>query len=310
MKASKRYRRAKRTFKRIVKGKVFEKSEFGTGLSDYTLYGLLSQQKSRPDGTVLNPVKLVIEPTKQASQSLSPVQIYIGSEPSQHRAERVLLWSIYRERNPERHYDVFLMNDLVGFERAGWKTGFTAYRYAIPELAGYRGRAIYNDVDQIYLEDPGFLFDEAMDDAAILALGSIDTSVMLMECPALEQLWSIEAIAEAPRERLHAAMLDLLRGRDLAGDLPPDWNARDHEYTAGQSKLLHYTILHTQPWVPFPSKLRYSENANADVWNKLESEADENGFAPAWKSSPARSYSEMEGFFRMSPELDMSKGAR
>ena len=46
-----------------------------------------------------------------------------------------------------------MMKDLDGFDRRGWKTGFTNYRYAIPSLGGHKGRAIYNDVDQIYLGD-------------------------------------------------------------------------------------------------------------------------------------------------------------
>lgn len=290
-------RRAKRTFKRIVKGKVFEKSEFGTGLGDYTLYGHMSKFKSRPDGTLATPQKLVIEASGEVAQALPPVQIYIGTEPSQHRAERVLLWSIYKTRNPERQYDVYLMNDLTGFSRAGWKTGFTAYRYAIPEYAGYAGRAIYNDVDQIYLDDPGLLFDQGMDEAAMLALDSTDTSVMLMDCSALRNVWSIQAIADAPNDRLHRTMLDSLQPGNLAGDLPRVWNARDHEYTAEKSKLLHYTILHTQPWLPFPSHLHYSENANADVWRELEKDADAHDFAPGWKQSSGESYSQMEKYF-------------
>ena len=65
-------------------------------------------------------------------------------------------------RDPARRYEIYLMKDLQGFDRARWKTGFTNYRYAIPELAGKQGRAIYNDVDQIYLADPAELFDMDM----------------------------------------------------------------------------------------------------------------------------------------------------
>ena len=62
-------------------------------------------------------------------------------------------------RDPARAYEIHLMSDLEGFDRSAWKTGFTQYRYAVPALAGYQGRAIYNDVDQIYLADPAELFD-------------------------------------------------------------------------------------------------------------------------------------------------------
>ena len=83
----------------------------------------------------------------------------MGTEPHQHRAERILVWSITQVRDPARRYEIYLMKDLAGFDRRGWKTSFTYYRYAIPALAGYEGRAIFNDVDQIYFTDPAELFD-------------------------------------------------------------------------------------------------------------------------------------------------------
>ena len=69
------------------------------------------------------------------------------------------VWSIERVRDPARDYEITLLRELPGFERRGWTTGFTNYRFAIPELCGGRGRAIYNDVDQIYRCDPAVLFD-------------------------------------------------------------------------------------------------------------------------------------------------------
>src|SRR5687767_7203974 len=84
-----------------------------------------------------------------------PVRMFVGTEDGQWRAERVFVYSIERVRDPARVYEIHLMRDLPDFDRRGWRTGFTNYRFAIPELAGRRGRAIYNDVDQIYLADPG-----------------------------------------------------------------------------------------------------------------------------------------------------------
>src|SRR5215471_15950892 len=91
-----------------------------------------------------------------------PVRIFLGTEPAQYRAERIFIWSVEQARDSARVYEIHLMKDLVGFNRWWWTTGFTNYRLAIPYLAGGRGRAIYNDVDQIYLADPGELFDTEM----------------------------------------------------------------------------------------------------------------------------------------------------
>src|SRR5215470_5241183 len=98
-----------------------------------------------------------------------PVRIFLGTEPAQHRAERVFVWSVEKTRDPSRVYEIHLMKDLVGFERRGWTTGFTNYRLGIPHFTGSSSRAIYNDVDQVYLSDPAELFDLDMGSHGFLA---------------------------------------------------------------------------------------------------------------------------------------------
>ena len=44
----------------------------------------------------------------------------------------------------------------------GWPTEFTCFRFAIPEAAGFRSRAIYLDVDMIALGDLRELFEQDM----------------------------------------------------------------------------------------------------------------------------------------------------
>lgn len=283
----------KRFSKRLMKGKPFRKSEFGTGLSDMTLRGALRMRSSRPYGHRESPPVLYLQARETAAD---PVRIYVGTEPAQHRAERVLLWSILKHRSSDRRYEIHLMKDLKGLDRSTWKTGFTAYRYAIPEFTGFSGRAIYNDVDQIYLADPARLLDLDMSGAAVLAVQRRDTSVMLLDCAPLAGIWTVDAIRQTPRG-IHTEMLRRLRARGLISDLPRCWNSRDHEYDANTSCLLHYTILHTQPWRPFPRDLRYRDNPLSAIWEELELEADAAGFAPQWKEHPDRPYTDMSDFF-------------
>src|SRR3546814_8862614 len=66
------------------------------------------------------------------------------------------------------------------------------------------------------------------------------------------------------------------------------WNARDHEYEPGVSKVLHYTTLQTQPWRPFPKVLRYRDNPNGDVWFEMERAADAAGFTLFTEERPSR----------------------
>jgi hypothetical protein len=228
------------------------------------------------------------EPGHAASREPA-VRIFLGTEPMQARAERVFLWSIHRRHDPSRRYEIHLMKDLAGFDRTRWTTGFTNYRYAIPALAGGAGRAIYNDVDQIYLADPAGMFDLDMGGAGILCVDAGETSVALIDCAAMAGHWRI-ADARTIRRRRH--FLDPLAGEGVWGALSGEWNARDGEYEPGRSKCVHFTTLRLQPWRPFPDQLRYREHPHAEVWRTLEREADAARFNAFSRSQPSSRFAE------------------
>ncbi len=204
-----------------------------------------------------------------------PVRIFLGSEPSQYRAERVFIWSIERVRDPARVYQIFIMSQLEGFRTGFWTTGFTGYRFAVPYLAGYQGRAIYNDVDQIYLADPALLFDMDLGEHGYLAVSETDTSVMLLDCERMGRFWTLEA---AQTKRKYPLVNAARRVSGTHGALPGEWNARDSEHREGWTCCLHYTVLHKQPWRPFPERFFYVPNEQGHLWYALEREADLAGF--------------------------------
>lgn len=260
-----------------VASKLWRTSKFGTTLWDRRLVALFRATPRRAAGTALAPTVLLLEPALDVPPSPKPpVRIFVGSEGAQVRAERIFVWSIMRVRDPSRRYEIHVMKDLAGFDRRRWKTGFTNYRYAIPHFAGGSGHAIYNDVDQIYFADPAELFDAEMDAKAVLSIDDRETSVMLLDCAKLTDLWPL---ADAQNVTSHRHFRVKVTGAGLWGHMSPFWNSRDHEYDAAQSKLLHFTILHRQPWQPFPEELRYRQHEHAKLWLELEQEADSAGFS-------------------------------
>lgn len=218
----------------------------------------------------------IVMPARQGAQlsPKPPVRIFVGSEPAQYRAERVFLWSIERVRDPGRVYEVHLMKDLPGFRRWFWTTGFTNYRFAVPQLAGQTGRAIYNDVDQIYLADPAELFDRDLEGHGFLAVSQTDTSVMLLDCERMAAIWSLD-MAQGRRKR---ALIRTALDAGAFGPLEPEWNARDDEAIERPPKLIHHTILHKQPWRPFPERFYYQPNPHSAPWFALERDAERSGF--------------------------------
>jgi mitochondrial fission protein ELM1 len=254
----------------------------------------------------LNPECLTLPAREGAEESgKAPVRLFLGTEPAQHRAERVFLWSIERARDPGRVYQIWLMKSLAGFESRGWTTGFTNYRFAIPHLAGGAGRAIYNDVDQIYLADPGELFDLELEGHGFRAVAPDDTSVMLLDCARMAPVWTLERAQKGAKPELLRAALAI---PDLYGPLSGDWNARDAEYQRGRSKLLHFTTLHTQPWRPFPDRFVYQENPHAELWHQLEREADAAGFQPFTRAHPSQRFVQLGSPARLedAPDDDLA----
>lgn len=237
---------------------------------------LFRKDRDRDDGVREMPevVYLDVDPQVQASDKPS-VRIYLGTEPDQHRAERVFIWSVMKVRDPARKYEIHIMSDIKGIDRAGWKTGFTNYRYAIPHFSGNKGKGIYNDVDQIYLSDPAELFDLDMGDAGIAAISVKENSVMLIDCEKMSDLWTL---ADVKTGQKHAFFKDAMEVDGLFMEMAGVWNCRDGEWPIEDTKCLHYTTLHTQPWEPFPDQLRYAASPFAYVWQELEDEADAAGF--------------------------------
>lgn len=134
---------------------------------------------------------------------------------------------------------------------------FTPLRFAVPELMGYRGRAVITDPDIFAVGDINDLFDLDMGTAAIMARRMdadfrrplhYASSVMLLDCSRLTH-WQ----AERDFARLFAFERDyrdwmwlLLEAPGMVASLAPAWNDFDH--LDGNTKLLHNTHRRTQPW--------------------------------------------------------------
>ncbi len=270
---------------------AIEHPHFKTTFRNRRLLSNLRGTKERAAGYRAHPVVVRVDPMTGIEPSPKPpVRIFVGTEPAQYRAERVFVWSILKVRNPARAYQIHLMKDLIGFDRSEWKTGFTNYRYAIPALCAGKGRAIYNDVDQIYLSDPAELFDMEMGGAGVLGINEKESSVMLLDCEKMAALWKLQ---ETQHLHQHSHYRRLAQDVGLWGLMSGVWNARDSEFEPGKSKLLHFTTLHAQPWRPFPDELRYRPHEHAEVWSALERSADAAGFTVFTKEHPSERYGEL-----------------
>ena len=89
------------------------------------------------------------------------VNLFIGSGGKHdEKAARIYLYTLFK--NTKRKINITWLRPETmgeGWNRSSWGTPFTCYRYAIPHLMNFKGRALYTDVDMINFRDIGALFD-------------------------------------------------------------------------------------------------------------------------------------------------------
>lgn len=136
-----------------------------------------------------------------------------------------------------------------GWNTKGWATPFSPLRWGIPAACNYQGRAIYCDCDQIFLADVAELWSQPIPDGKALLMAPDGAScVMLMDCERMQKV--LPPIDRLKREQ---GLYRQVRGTVAQHSAPfkGDWNCRDgrgHKTIFdGDVKLLHYTLIPTQP---------------------------------------------------------------
>jgi lipopolysaccharide biosynthesis glycosyltransferase len=208
------------------------------------------------------------------------VRVFVGTDRSQLLAVKVLEHSI--QRHTQLDVEVIPMLDLPirhpQDPRNSQRTGFSFSRFCIPQLAGYRGKALYLDADMLVFQDIASLWNIPFDKAKIVIqsdipadkqttdkLGAPSTrakqcSVMLLDCDRLD--WDIEKIVdgldrnEYDYDRL-IKELCILNEDEIKYAIPFKWNSL--EYYDSETCLIHYTDMYTQPWIS-------GENQNGYLW--------------------------------------------
>lgn len=225
---------------------------------------------------------------------IEPVRVFVGADESQVVAARVLEHSIRKHTEAlvrvSPMLDVLLPMPRKRVNRP--RTAFSFARFMIPELAGYRGRAIYLDADMQVFGDILDLWERPFDGHHVMCTSQDkpparwkgsdwfhpgpQMSVMVLDCGALD--WHIqEIVADLDAGRYSYAdllfRLCIVAPERLDPSLPTAWNHLEH-FEAGITRLLHYTVVPTQPW-------RSAENPIGHLWMDAYEEAVTAGAVPA-----------------------------
>jgi lipopolysaccharide biosynthesis glycosyltransferase len=211
------------------------------------------------------------------------VKIFIGSGEASVLERKTLIYSLHC--HSQRDLDIYVFNGThdaiehndqppvralmplkLKYQNA---TEFSLYRFLIPQICNYQGKAIWLDSDMVCLADIGELFDTPLNGCDFLAKANAyplttrkkawgpkgkdlwGTSVMLIDCEKCR--FDLEAIADEVDQGDYT-LFDLLFMTPKflqchpyqIGQLDPQWNQFD--YYDKNTKLIHYTNLDTQPW--------------------------------------------------------------
>ena len=224
----------------------------------------------------------------------APVRVFIGSGEASVLERKTLAYSL--RKHSKRELDIYVFNGThnsiehnddapVLTQMPLWikyknYTEFSNYRWLIPEICNYQGRAIFLDSDMVCLSDIGELFDAEMHGCDMLAKSeaykgnkSWGMSNVLFDCSKckfdLESIFrSIEQGKFTNTEFHQMAPQFLSQQPYKLGPIDPNWNSFDH--LDENTKLIHYTNLRTQPW-------KFAGHKHEDLWFKYFNEARKSG---------------------------------
>ncbi|BAU43992.1 glycosyltransferase [Leptolyngbya sp. O-77] len=202
------------------------------------------------------------------------IRVFIGSGEASLLERKVSIYSL--RKTTQRALDIYVFNGTHNSIELNDEepflaplslklkyrntTEFSLYRYLIPQICNYQGKAIYIDSDTICLADIGELFDTPLGEYNFLTKADSYSHLG-------ESLWGLSVMlinCETARFDLECYYQEIEQGlyteRDLSqmspaflqhhpfkiGKLDPAWNSFD--YYDRTTKLIHYTDLYRQPW--------------------------------------------------------------
>lgn len=209
------------------------------------------------------------ELTGSSDGKADTVRVFVAATPAEWLPMKVLEFSIRETTDlPVQLSAIYMHQRFIPIpkdtaNRA--RTPFSFQRFLIPELCGFEGKAVYLDADMQVFQDIATLWNRPFQGSVLQTVGSAagvrrsQFSVMLMDCAQLG--WNIEDIIDQlDRGKIsyQELMYEMKLASEISYSVPETWNSLE-KYTEGETSLLHYTDMNTQPWVSL-------DNSNGSLW--------------------------------------------
>lgn len=145
-----------------------------------------------------------------------------------------------------------------GWNTSSWATPFSGFRWIVPKLCNYEGRAIYTDSDVIFLDDIAKLWNQPFNPGKIIigkGGGSWRFCVSMWDCEAAKVFVGPGQL-NISQPDFHRHMCRLLAEHpEFVQQFAGDWNCLDGKgYDTIYNpyvKALHYTDMRCQPQLKY-----------------------------------------------------------
>lgn len=197
--------------------------------------------------------------------SNNTIRVFIGCDPNNCDLEQMMVLEYSIKKNTKQAVEITWMQlshdekspwysdqeQRLGWRTEKWATPFSGFRWAIPELCNFTGRAIYMDADVIVLCNLAELWNTPFDSSAMVIAKGGKSTARLCTC-----IWNCEKaknflpplaqIKEDPDSHQKLMML-IKKQPKLVQNYIDSYNCIDGENLPIDAiKILHYSDMGTQ----------------------------------------------------------------
>lgn len=180
------------------------------------------------------------------------IRLFVGTSANNEDLEAEAVLAYTARKHCTLPLEIIWMRQARKGPWADWRsckagrTPFTSFRWSLPAVCGYQGRAIYTDVDFFFVDDLAKLWVQEIPHVGLVrnATGKLSTSCILFDCAKAKghvpELDALRALPDA-----HSTVLNYFRTHlGLLDPFVGNWDSADS--LRSDTCAVHYTRIETQ----------------------------------------------------------------
>ncbi len=185
------------------------------------------------------------------------IRLFVGTSANNEDSEAEAVLEYTARKYCSLPLEITWMRQAAQGPWSGWassrtgRTPFTAFRWSLPAVCGFKGRALYTDVDFFFLGDLAELWRQPIPNVGLVrnATGKLSTSCILFDCAQAQgHILPLDALRALPDA--HKAMLHFFREHpDLLAPCQGNWDCPDLRGTTLEDpdlRAVHFSRIETQ----------------------------------------------------------------